>query len=133
MVALRAYRRQLGAEAVADVTSVHPLVHAPGGAPPFQVWFDGGRVALAGALDTFGADRLDRVLDGTPAGDATLAVDMTRVDFVDVGGCRALARSARRLQDRGIGMEVVGASRVLRRMWRILGFDELADVTFRPA
>ena len=131
MVALCAYRRELGPEALTDVTTVHPLVHAPAGSPPFRIWFDRGTVTIGGSLDTFAADRLERILAGTPVGGPVVAVDLTEVDFVDVGGCRTLARWARRLQDHGARLEVIGASRVLQRMWRILGFDDLAEVTFR--
>lgn len=131
MVALCAYSGRLDPEALADVASVHPLVHAPDGCPPFRVWFDGDTLAAAGTLDTFGADRLEQVLTGTHVDLPVVTLDLTRVDFVDVGGCRTLARWARRLQDRGARLELTGTSRIFRRMWRILGFDEYADVAFR--
>jgi hypothetical protein len=51
------------------------------------------------------------------------------VEFVDVGGCRAIARWARRLQDRGAGLELTGTSRVFGTMWRVLGFDDYARLS----
>lgn len=131
MVALCAYRGDLPAEALADVATVHPLVHVRGGEPAFRIWFDGDALAAAGSLDTFDAPRLEHVLDGTRAGRPQATLDLSRVDFVDVGGCRTIARWARRLADRGTRLELVGCSRVFRRMWRVLGFDEYVEVSFR--
>ncbi len=131
MVALCAYRSDLGADALDDGASVHPVVRSAGSGPPFRLWFDGDTLAVAGALDTFAADRLDRVLTGSHVDGPVVTLDLSRVEFVDVGGCRALARWARYLQDRSARLELVGSSRVLKRMWRILCFDEYAEVTFR--
>jgi len=133
MVALCAYRRDLGPEALADVEAVHPLVRASGGGPPFRVWFDGPTILLAGALDTFGATRLAQVLADTPVAEPVVRIDVSRVHFVDVGGCRALARWARTLQEQGRHLELVGGSRVFRRVWRLVGFDDYVDVTFAEA
>jgi len=131
MVALCAYRGDLDGETLADVTSVHPLVHARDGGPPFRVWFDGDTIAVAGSLDAFGADRLYRLLTGTHVDRPLVTLDLRGVDFIDVGGCRALARFARRLQNRSARLELVGTSRVFGRMWRILGFDRYVEVSFR--
>ena len=131
MRALCAYRDDLGREALTDVASVHPLVHDSAGGPPFRSWFEGEAIALAGALDTFGADRLEQVLTGTHVDRPAVTLDLSQVEFVDVGGCRAIARWARRLQDRDSRVELAGTSRVFRRMWRILDFDSYAAVSFR--
>src|SRR4051812_13287892 len=118
MRALCAYRADVGREALADVASVHPLVHDPAGGPPFRVWFEGEAILLAGALDTFGADRLQHVLTVRRIERPRVTLDLRDVEFVDVGGCRTIARWARRLQDRGTRLELTGTSRVFRRMWR---------------
>jgi len=131
MRALCAYRGDLEREALTDVASVHPLVHDAAGGPPFRAWFEGEAIVLAGALDTFGADRLETVLTGTHVDRPVVTLDLSRVEFVDVGGCRAIARWARRLQDRGSLLELTGTSRVFGRMWRIVGFDDYAQVSFR--
>jgi anti-anti-sigma regulatory factor len=130
MRALCAYRRGLGRAALADVAAVHPLVYDPEGGPPFRAWFEGEALVLDGALDTFSADRLAQVLADTPVDRPTLTLDLSRVEFVDVGGCRAIARWARRLHECGARLELTGTSRVFRKMWRILGFDDSADVSF---
>ena len=131
MRALCAYRSDLGRDALTDVASVHPLVHDDAGGPPFRVWIEGEAIALGGALDTFGADRLEQVLTGTHVDRPVVTLDLSAVEFVDVGGSRAIARWARRLQDRGSRLELAGTSRVFRRMWRILDFDDYAEVSFR--
>jgi ABC-type transporter Mla MlaB component len=133
MVALCAYRHDLDGGALADVTSVHPLVHVPDDGPPFRVWFDGDTLTLAGALDTFGAQRLRTVLDSSPVSGRRVVADLARVDFVDVGGCRELARWAARLEAGSGAVELRGAARVVQRMWALLGFDELCEVTFTEA
>jgi anti-anti-sigma factor len=130
MVALCAYRGDLEDETLADLTAVHPLVHARDAAPPFRVWFDGDTIALAGSLDAFGADRLRRILTSTHVDRPRVTLDLREVTFVDVGGCRTLARVARQLQDRSASLELVGTSRLFCRIWRILGFDEYVEVSF---
>jgi anti-anti-sigma regulatory factor len=133
MIALCAYRQDLDREALADVTSVHPLVHAPDDGPPFRIWFDGDTVVLSGTLDTFGAARLRAVLDGSPSSGGRVVADLGRVDFVDVGGCRELARWGARLQEGSVALELRGTTRVLRRMWAVLGFDQVCEVDFPEA
>ncbi|MGY1615509.1 MEDS domain-containing protein [Geodermatophilus sp. SYSU D00691] len=130
MVALCAYRADLEPEALADVASVHPQVRPRDDGPPFRVWFDGGTLMVGGCVDAFGAERLGRVLGGTHVEGAVVRMDLSRLEFVDVGGCRALARWARQVQERPARVEFVGASRLLRRMWAVLGFDEHVSVAF---
>ena len=131
MVALCAYRRgALDARAVADVVAVHPQVHAPLDLPSFRIWFDGPTVVLAGTVDTFSADRLGRVLETCPVGGPVAVLDLTALDVIDVAGCRTLATWARELHDRGIRLVIVGAPRSALRIWRLLGMDGPAPVTF---
>ncbi|SFF74258.1 STAS domain-containing protein [Blastococcus tunisiensis] len=107
---------------------------APGsGVPPFQVFLDEGRVVLAGTIDTFGADRLARVLTSSPVDGRVVVLDLGRADFVDVAGARTIARWARELGARSIELEVRGASALLRRMWHSLALDRLAPVRFAAA
>jgi ABC-type transporter Mla MlaB component len=134
MVAMCAYDRgALDAEAVADVTAVHPQVHAPLDPPSFRIWFDGSHVAIAGMVDTFGAARLARVLAASPVTGPTAVLDLSGLEVVDVGGCRTLAAWARSLADRGIRLRVQGAPRAVVRIWRLLGMDGPAPVTFAGA
>lgn len=134
MFAMCAYRRgALDPRAVADVAAVHPLVHAPLNPPPFRLWFDDARVVLSGTVDTFAADRLARVLATSPASGPTALLDLSRLETVDVAGCRALAAWARALAERGVGLRVHGAPRAVLRIWGLMGLDGVAPVTFAEA
>jgi anti-anti-sigma factor len=128
--AMCAYSSELSREAVDDVTAVHPLVHAPARAPAFQVFFDGDGVALAGSVDAVGADRLARVLASSPAEPPAIALDLGRVEFMDVAACRVLARWAAGLSARSVSVEFAGSSSLVRRMWQLLSLDAVAPVTF---
>jgi hypothetical protein len=129
--AMCAYDAELAGEPLADVASVHPLVHVPA-APPFQVFFDDDRVAVSGSIDTFGADRLARVLAASPISGEGAVLDLARVDFVDVAASRVIARWAQDLNARSLPLEVQGASPLLRRMWQVLGLADVARVRFAP-
>ncbi|MCV2490939.1 MEDS domain-containing protein [Geodermatophilus sp. YIM 151500] len=130
MSAMCAYRSSvLDAGVVVDAASVHPVVHAPGGAPPFRVFFDDGRVAVAGEVDAVGAARLRRVLATSCADRSAVTLDLSRVEFVDVAGCRLVAEWARGLRDRSAEPRLTGTSPLFRRMWRLLRFDELTGVS----
>jgi len=131
--AMCAYSGELTREALADVAAVHPLVHGPDGVPSFRVFFDDDRLVLAGSVDTFGADRLARVLATSPVAGDGAVLDLSLAEFVDVTACRVLAQWARDLQDRDLDVEVRNASPLLRRMWRILALDEFVPVQFAGA
>jgi hypothetical protein len=128
--ALCAYRADLCPEALSEVASVHPLVRAPEGVPPFQVFHDGNGVVLTGCVDTFTAGRLGSVLAKSRASRPATVLDVGRLDFIDVAGCRVLATWAQGLDE---PPEVTGASRLLQRMWRLLALDVVAPAEFTAA
>ena len=135
LTAMCAYSRgALDADAVADAAAVHPQVHAPlDSPPPFRIWFDEGRVALAGTVDTFAADRLGRVLGCSPVGGPTAVLDLSGLETADVAGCRTLAAWANALAERGVRLRVLGAPRSVHRIWNLLGLDGPEPVTFAEA
>ena len=128
--AMCAYRADLGAETLAAVASVHPLVHGPDGVPPFQVFHDAHGVVLTGSVDTFTAPGLGRVLATSPAAHRSVALDLSQLDFVDVAGLRVLARWAAGLDE---VLQVTGASPLVRRIWPLLGLDAIAPVVFQDS
>jgi ABC-type transporter Mla MlaB component len=130
MSAMCAYRGDLPADALSDVASVHPLVHAGQGVPSFRLFFDEASLALAGSVDTFDADRLATLLDSTPVEGPVVTLDLTFLEFIDGAGCRVLARWARELATRSIVLDLRRAPRIVQRMWALLGFSTLAPVTF---
>lgn len=127
--AMCAYRGDLAVDTLTELATVHPLVRAPEGVPPFQVFFDRERVVLTGSLDTFAADRLCTLLAAIEDGSRTV-LDIGGLDFVDVAGCRVLARWARSVAAARAVPELAGASRLVQRMWRLLALDQVAPVTF---
>jgi anti-anti-sigma factor len=131
--AMCAYRADLGPEALADVASVHPLVRAPEEVSSFRIFVDGDRIALAGSVDTFSSDRLARVLASVRVKDDGLVLDLAALEFMDVAGCRVLARWAADLWAHSVALEVTGSSALLRRMWQVLDLARIAPVTFTGA
>jgi anti-anti-sigma factor len=131
--AMCAYRADLGPEALADVASVHPLVRAPEEVSSFRIFVDGDRIALAGSVDTFSSDRLARVLAAVRVRDDRLVLDLAALEFMDVAGCRVLARWAADLWAHSVALEVTSSSALLRRMWQVLDLARIAPVTFTGA
>jgi anti-anti-sigma regulatory factor len=127
--AMCAYRGDLTVEALAEITSAHPLVRGLEGSPEFQVFHDADRVVVTGSVDTFTAPGLGRVLADRPAGPSTV-LDLGLLEFVDVAGCRTLAQWAAGL---GAPLRVTGASRLVRRMWLLLGLDAVTPVVFEES
>jgi anti-anti-sigma factor len=132
MSAMCAYRSDLPASTLGDALAAHPTGHGPDHLSPWRLFFDERGLALAGSVDTFTAGRLATLLAGTPTGGHAV-LDLSGLDFVDVAGCRTLAGWATALQERGVPLEIHGASALMRRVWRLLGLDEVVPVTFTGA
>jgi anti-anti-sigma factor len=132
MTAMCAYRSDVPPAMLGALLAVHPLAHRPGNLAPYRLFFDADRIVLAGSVDALTARRLATALDGTPTG-PTAVLDLDGLEFVDVAGCRVLAAWAAALRDRGVPLEIRGASALLQRMWLILGFSDIAPVTFTDA
>ena len=128
--AMCAYRADLAPAALADVASVHPLVHADGEPSAFTLFSEHDRLVLTGSVDACSSDRLARVLATAPVTGDDVVLDLAALEFVDVAGCRTLAHWAAGLHARSIAVRVTGSSRLLRRMWQILDLDRVAPLTF---
>lgn len=129
MTAMCAYRGDLPPAALADVASAHPATSGPTGMPQFRLFSDDARLVLAGSVDVSEADRLARLLAGSPPVRALL-LDLSWLEFVDVAGCRVIARYAGDLCGRGVAVEIRGASRLFRRVWHLLDLAAVASVAF---
>jgi ABC-type transporter Mla MlaB component len=129
--ALCAYRiDHLSADAVADATAAHPVAGARGLASDFRLWFDEGRLVLAGEVDAFGAERLRRLLESTHLGGPVVRLDLSGLAFADLTGVRAIARWAVARGAPSVRIELLGATRLFRRMWHLLDLDHAVDVAF---
>jgi anti-anti-sigma regulatory factor len=129
MSAMCAYRSDLPDDLLGELLSEHPLGHGPQALTSYRLFVDDDRIVLSGSVDSFTAGRLAAFLAGTRTGERAV-LDLTGLVFVDVAGSRALAGWATALHARGVALEVRGASALLQRMWHILGFDDVAPVTF---
>jgi hypothetical protein len=96
--------------------------------PQFRVFSDGDRIVVAGSVDLYAADRLARLLADSPTA-AAARLDLSRLEFVDVAGCRTIARWAGQCAG-AVPVEICGASRLFRRVWQVLALDAVARVTF---
>jgi ABC-type transporter Mla MlaB component len=128
--AMCAYRADLGAAALADVASVHPLVHAAEEPSTFALFAEHDRLVLAGSVDACSSNRLAMVLATAPVAGDDVVLDLAALEFVDVAGCRALAHWAADLHTASMTVRVTGSSRLLRRMWQVLDLDRLAPLSF---
>jgi anti-anti-sigma factor len=102
------------------------------GGPTFTVTTDVDppalRVTLEGELDLACADLLGTATPAETAGITTVTVDLTRLEFSDVAGMRALLafRADHLAADRDV--ELVGAPPIVRRIFGLSGHgDCLAD------
>lgn len=101
---------------------MHPSAHVLDEGPGCQVFADAGAIVVTGELDAFCAGRLGRALAGTPVSGQGLVLDLARLDFVDLAGCRVVAGWAGDLAARSVRLEITGASRLFRHMWALLGY-----------
>jgi ABC-type transporter Mla MlaB component len=137
LAALCAYRRDVvGDAAVGDLTAVHPVVRECPADSPFRLFFDRGRLSVAGTVDTFGSGRLAALLrashaygahpvDGLPP---VAVLDVSGIEFVDARGAATLAEFAAGVRARGIDLSVEGAGTLLRRVWTALRLDQAPGV-----
>jgi len=88
------------------------------------------RLVLVGDVDVSNTLVVSAALEAatSPARDA-FTLDLTHLEFLDVTGCRALVRGTQAFRDKGGVLEVL-ASRGIRHVLHVLGFEELAQVRF---
>lgn len=85
----------------------------------------GGRVVVAarGELDTATEPSLSRALADASLRSDHLLVDLRRVTFMDASSLRAVLRARRTVTDRGGSLELVAASRCVRRLLELTGAE----------
>lgn len=89
------------------------------------------RIALAGELDMSTAPILERYLpvDGSDAGEGGTAVilDLRDLSFVDSSGLHAFLRARNAADEAGQRLYLIGAGRVVRRVFELTEMDPLLD------
>jgi anti-anti-sigma regulatory factor len=133
MLALCAYDiAALGAEAVCDLCSVHPLRHVSGDEPPgFSVHVTtGGAVAVEGEIESGDEERFERALMLATATAAThLRLDFAGLRFAGIRPVAALADILGVLRRTGRTVHVANVPPILHRCWEALGLEPLIDTT----
>lgn len=98
-------------------TSLNPLLDV-------DTRLDEGRsvVELVGELDVYSAQRLREALDQLPPeGRRRVAIEMSRLDFLDSSGLGVLVGAMKRAQALGGGLCLVGAQERVLKTFRITG------------
>ena len=91
-----AFNRSRLGEEWREIVALHRLQHVDGEEPGFALTYASGAVRLFGELDVASAPELQRLLDAVLASTTgVLEVNLERLDFIDVGASRVLARAHR--------------------------------------
>jgi anti-anti-sigma factor len=117
-------RGALSDPALASIGSAHPVTDERlRELVPFRLYGETDAVALAGEVDVFSAELLDRLLRaGNREGDP-LVLDVEGLTFIDHSGMRVIQRHARRIRQDGNRLVVRGRSPVFRRLSDLLGAE----------
>lgn len=100
--ALCGYRRtDVPEPLLADLAAVHPATNLPVETVPFHLYAEDGNLALAGEVDLFSAEDLDRVLELACHSGDRISLDLARLDFIDHRGLEILLTHVRRLAASG--------------------------------
>jgi anti-anti-sigma factor len=134
VLALCAYdRRQLGAEVLAGLHSLHPLHHHDADID-FAVYADSGGSVVAGEIDAASFDRFDLALEALLEDERSeVVLDLARLQFIDVAGLRAIAATGERLHGQGRALVLRAANPLVARCWHLLEFDRLGGVRLEPS
>jgi DcmR-like sensory protein len=86
---------------LADLAALHPAANSCTGSVPFHLYGEGGGLALAGEVDAFSSDALDRALGFAGSAAEPIPLDLGELDFIDCHGLEVLAAHASRGDDEG--------------------------------
>lgn len=96
--ALCGYRREAVPEPLmSDLAAVHPASNVAATAVPFHLYSENEELVLAGEVDLFSAEDLDRVLELACQPGDQISIDLGQLDFIDHHGLEVLARHVQRL------------------------------------
>ena len=81
---------------------------------------------LAGVLCTLTVQRVrDLIAEVAEASPAPVAIDMSAVTFIDGRGLSLILKTQERLESRGLGCAIVNPSPVVRRLFDVVGLQNL--------
>ncbi|GAC1316832.1 MAG: hypothetical protein NVS2B9_05950 [Myxococcales bacterium] len=90
---------------------------------------DATRLILAGELDLATEPMLAQaLLRAERLRPALLQLDLSRLTFIDVSGLAALLAAARRAEREGRSLQVVAASRPIKRLFALTALDQSIEL-----
>jgi len=96
--ALCGYSRETVPEPlIAELAAVHPATNGSPNQVPFHLFSDSGNLVLAGEIDLFSANALDRVLNLVCESDEPVSLDLGELGFIDHYGLETLIAHSNRL------------------------------------
>lgn len=132
--ALCAYRSDIiDPQILDDLSCVHPLIRFPGRQDSFRLFFDAGRLALAGIINVRDCEQLRRMLTAAPEQPRPeVDLDMSLVRELDDTCARLLLDWAGTVNDSGSAVHVIDAPDSLYAAW--VGGDVVrpTNVTMTP-
>lgn len=118
-------REALPPQLLADLAAVHPAANAAAGAVPFHLFGEDGNLVVAGEIDFFASETLDRALGFACDTGQRVSLDLEGLEFIDHRGLEILASHTRRLAA-GNGCEVHNRPPIVERLCDLLQL-ELCD------
>jgi ABC-type transporter Mla MlaB component len=112
-------RTALPEELLGDLAAVHPAANGTASIAPFHLFADSGALVLAGEVDMFSAEALDRLLGLASSGDEPAALSLGELEFVDQHGLRALVEHADRAAAAG-GLSIERKPYLVERLCDLL-------------
>lgn len=83
-------------------------------------------IALEGRLDTVTAPDLDKALTPMPEDIDTLVYDLGKLEYISSAGLRVILRAHRSMRMGG-KTKVLNANPVVRQVFSVTGFDDIAE------
>jgi anti-sigma B factor antagonist len=93
-----------------------------------KVHREGDVIVAEGELDLTGGPVLEQVLHGCEAAGESIAIDLSRVTFVDSSGLRCLIGASQRSAFRGGRVRLIAPNAVVRRLLEITATTMMFDV-----
>jgi anti-anti-sigma regulatory factor len=120
LAALCGYERAaLPPQLLADLAAIHPAANGCAGSVPFHLFGENGGLALAGEVDLFSSETLDRALTFACEGGEPVRLDLGELDFIDHRGLEILSAHTGRLAAAG-GCTVHHEPYVVKRLCDLL-------------
>lgn len=113
-------RRAVPEKLLGDLAAVHPASNGAASIVPFRLFTDSGALVLAGEIDMFSAEALDRLLGLVVSGDEPVTLNLGELEFIDHHALRALVDHADRVAPEG-GLSIERKPYLVERLCDLLG------------